>query len=470
MNIKEIMKKRWYAQGFNCTPILLLPCGSSGFYLNEVLGDSFKNFMYEYKNEFGKMYYPIDDLERLCEIIIEKLEKDKDFLKKTKAEYEKEFWFYFNKIINIDLSKLSDEEIIGILKKAEDTLTASVRLAHIIEPFSLSTDTKIKNMLASYAKSDKELNAYLSVLSAPTKKSFVNESEEYLKKIKDIKNPGKRKEKIADYIKKFYWVHNSYSGRIVMTEKNVEEDLKSIYRANEIRIEDIKKKKKDLIKRLNLDKGIIMLLEASDFVAQWQDSRKRRILMAIDRAEEILEELSKRMGIEVKFLRYLSVPEINNELLKNKNLKEILENRRNGVAFISTPSEEVIMIGDDYISFHEDMNKSGEFNENNDLHGIIASTGTAIGYARVCKSIEDIASFKDGEILIATMTRPEFVPAMKKAAAVVTDEGGITSHAAIISREFGIPCVIGTKIATKVIKNGDRIEVRANHGLVRIIK
>ena len=64
---------------------------------------------------------------------------------------------------------------------------------------------------------------------------------------------------------------------------------------------------------------------------------------------------------------------------------------------------------------------------------------------------------------------PDFVPAMKKASAIVTDEGGITCHAAVISRELGIPCVIGTKIATKVLKDGDLIEIKANHGLIFLL-
>jgi pyruvate,water dikinase len=65
------------------------------------------------------------------------------------------------------------------------------------------------------------------------------------------------------------------------------------------------------------------------------------------------------------------------------------------------------------------------------------------------------------------MTRPEFILAMRKAVAIVTDEGGVTCHAAILSRELGIPCVVGTKIATKVFKDGDLLEVRANHGIVK---
>ena len=68
------------------------------------------------------------------------------------------------------------------------------------------------------------------------------------------------------------------------------------------------------------------------------------------------------------------------------------------------------------------------------------------------------------------MTRAEFVPLMKKAAAIITDEGGITCHAAILARELQKPCVIGTKVATISLKDGDLVEVNANEGAVRIIK
>ncbi len=68
------------------------------------------------------------------------------------------------------------------------------------------------------------------------------------------------------------------------------------------------------------------------------------------------------------------------------------------------------------------------------------------------------------------MTRPEFVPLMKIAAAIVTDEGGVTSHAAIISRELQKPCLIATRSATKNFRDGDLLEVNANHGYVKLIK
>lgn len=68
------------------------------------------------------------------------------------------------------------------------------------------------------------------------------------------------------------------------------------------------------------------------------------------------------------------------------------------------------------------------------------------------------------------MTSVDFVPIMKRASAFVTDEGGITSHASIVSREMNKPCIIGTKIATQVLKDGDLVEVDANNGVVKILK
>ncbi|MBU2229605.1 hypothetical protein KJ810_04315 [Patescibacteria group bacterium] len=92
------------------------------------------------------------------------------------------------------------------------------------------------------------------------------------------------------------------------------------------------------------------------------------------------------------------------------------------------------------------------------------------GKVRLLFSLDQIHTFKKNEIMVTPMTVPDFLPAMKKATAIVTDEGGITCHAAIVARELKKPCVIGTKIATKVFKDGDLIEVDATKGIVKKIK
>lgn len=105
------------------------------------------------------------------------------------------------------------------------------------------------------------------------------------------------------------------------------------------------------------------------------------------------------------------------------------------------------------------------------LKGQTAYKGKAKGQVRIVwKPADPSIIFEKGDILVTGMTRPEFLPLMKKAGAFVTDAGGILSHAAIVAREIGKPCIIGTKIATKVLKDGDLVEVDANKGIVKIIK
>ena len=111
----------------------------------------------------------------------------------------------------------------------------------------------------------------------------------------------------------------------------------------------------------------------------------------------------------------------------------------------------------------------------NEVIGTPACKGIVKGVARIITRAPsaDYKKFlksKKKEILISDTTGPEFMLAIKKARAIVTDEGGMMSHAATISREFNIPCVVGTKYATKVFKDGDKIEVNANNGIVRRIK
>jgi len=108
---------------------------------------------------------------------------------------------------------------------------------------------------------------------------------------------------------------------------------------------------------------------------------------------------------------------------------------------------------------------------NKTIKGVIAQAGKIItGKAKIIVSTKEAGKFKKNDVLITPMTHPEYIGIMKKAAAIITDEGGITCHAAIISRELGIPCIIGTKIATQVLKDGDLVEVDTSKGIVRKLK
>jgi len=100
------------------------------------------------------------------------------------------------------------------------------------------------------------------------------------------------------------------------------------------------------------------------------------------------------------------------------------------------------------------------------LTGIAASPGIGVGPVRIVPVASQIDKVKNGDVLVAEMTTPDFVPAMKRASAIVTDRGGRTAHAAIVSRELGIPCVVGTEVATKTLKDGQEITVDGSGGTV----
>ena len=107
-----------------------------------------------------------------------------------------------------------------------------------------------------------------------------------------------------------------------------------------------------------------------------------------------------------------------------------------------------------------------------EVKGMVASTGDNLlvrGRVRIINNPEK-EKFLDGEILITSMTRVEFVPLMRKAKAIVTNEGGMACHAAIVAREMNKPCITGTKVATYVFKNGDEVELDMTKGIIKKIK
>jgi len=107
--------------------------------------------------------------------------------------------------------------------------------------------------------------------------------------------------------------------------------------------------------------------------------------------------------------------------------------------------------------------------KNSEVSGLVVSKGRVKGLARLIKSKADFSKFKAGEILVCNFTTPDYIPLMNKAAGIITDDGGITCHAAIISRELNKPCIVGTKSATRTIKTGDLLDLDADQGIIKIL-
>lgn len=186
----------------------------------------------------------------------------------------------------------------------------------------------------------------------------------------------------------------------------------------------------------------------------------------------LLKEIGRRFGIRTKDLFFYTEDEIKKLFEKKKVAGSVVERRAKGYALIITKNKERLLIGKEFKELFKEVASTKKTKE---FSGQVAKRGFVTGRIKMIlhnkRNIsKEVKKFKKGEILVTEMTRPGTILACRKAAAIITDEGGIMSHAAIISRELGIPCVIGTKIATQILKDGDLVEVDANKGVVKVIK
>ncbi len=472
MNLKQALKERWYGQGFNSTPLLLGSAACCCLVMKKGTGLTYRNYLCVYKKDYGDMHYYTPDLEELGKILEEKLEKDPDYFKGIKKIYDKQIEEsnkFYEKLETLNFEKLSDEEFIELLKKASECISVSVGVAHIIEPFVLTTDIKIKNELEKYIRGKKELNKIFTLLMSPIKESFVNRYEEGLKEIAKEKDDKKRNELTKRLINKFFWIRDGYAGRHILSKEEMEDELISMKEKAPINFNKVIRDKNELIKKLKLPENLVRKIKAIEFLTYWQDERKENILIAIDYTDRLLEELSKRFKFDIRYLRYMVPEEIILEKIRSKKFQNELKRRRDGCVYLYDIENPQIVAGKEYENFLKQFKKE-KLADVKELTGMTASVGTVIGPVKVCTDIKSLDKVEEGDILVASMTRPEYVPAMRKASAIITDEGGITCHAAIIARELGIPCIIGTKMATKVLKDNDLVEIKGNHGLIIVLK
>lgn len=184
-----------------------------------------------------------------------------------------------------------------------------------------------------------------------------------------------------------------------------------------------------------------------------------------DYIENMLSLLAQKSGIEIRLLRCLSYEEILDYLKHQKMIqRDVLENRDKGSFLLFESGKFDILVGEECRIVDEIISSQ---NTKEEVKGKIAFKGKISGIVRVVSDPFQVNKFDEGDILVTGMTRPDYLPLMKKAGAFVTDSGGMLCHAAIVARELKKPCVIGTKIATKVFKDGDLVEVDANTGIVK---
>ena len=209
-------------------------------------------------------------------------------------------------------------------------------------------------------------------------------------------------------------------------------------------------------------------------VIRLRDERKDHISKCLVVVFRLAQQVFKQAGVSARLIYYTAFDEFKRGPDYVRSIQDKIEKRPDGYSVLITYSGDLLI---EYGKFEENQKILAKFYTKDHrvsskiLEGQSGSEGIGVGRVRIVRSTGTEAKFfKKGEVLVTGMTRPEYIQLMKKASAIVTDEGGITCHAAIVSRELKKPCVIGTKVATLVLKDGDLVEVDANKGMVRKIK
>ena len=294
------------------------------------------------------------------------------------------------------------------------------------------------------------------ILTTPEKLSFYQEEEIALQLTKNI----------HQHQQKYFWLHNSYAGVEFLTDdffQKRKEMLKpNLQKEHAERIKKIKEDKQFIIRKYNISKDLQTVANRIVDAMEWQDERKKETWILQYYKQLLLNEVQKRTG--ASNLDIFGLWELT-DLLAGSKLK-----RAKSFGFILDQGNMIeldIETSEEYWNIYT----KEKIEDINQFSGIIANRGHAIGKATIVRDPKKKAQlFEEGDILVAPMTSPDYVFLMKKSSAVVTDAGGLTSHAAIISRELKKPCIIGTKIATQVLKDGDLVEVNANKGTIKILK
>jgi len=478
----DILNNRdWYEKSFSAVllPLYVISYGCV-YIINKRVKNTFKFGMVFIKDD--KMHWIWDgrDLRRIRERLLKIDKQNPKIIQGYFSQWKKDYKKFRSTMMILEktnFTKLSSKQLFARYSRLRDDYVTVDSLPYLTDSFLSSGEEdwlvkKIKSELG--AKIDSEA---IQILTAPVENSF--STNERLDLLRIASFPSIESNQIKKHATKYYWIENNYYPHEELDEKyflgKIEEirksgKIKERLKEEENRVNNNKLAKKRLFRELRVGDELKSIIHLSEKFTIWQDIRKSCVLMANNFIFKISAEIGKRVGLKPFEIFYATDHELKDILFKKAFDKQKLINRRkNGCAFVALPTGMYVFEGEEYRKIKKDI-FLGFSKDTRVIKGVSACAGFARGKVRIIDQVAKFADFKQNEILVTNNTTPEFVPIMKKAAAIITEQGGITTHAAIVSRELGIPCVIGTKIATKVLKDGDMVEVDANKGEIKIIK
>ncbi|HLC48281.1 MAG TPA: PEP-utilizing enzyme [Candidatus Norongarragalinales archaeon] len=311
--------------------------------------------------------------------------------------------------------------------------------------------------LANYCEASLSLKEpALLEFAFPFKRLDINRMEESLVKIKRASEEGSgRLDKlVAEHLRNYSWIKNSYGIRGEYTRSEVLSEIRG--QLPLLNVPEIPKSEYSYL-LTGLQIGIYLRSRIKEL--------SQRVWHA---ADPLLDGIADFLRLDRdQFLALL--PE---EVLQSMDMGACLvgtpelKRRQEGFVVGILDGKRILLTGKAAPDLFRHFNKQESGGEG-EITGTCASIGIVRGNVRIIRGQEDFGKLKQGEILVTAMTTPDFVVIMRRAGAIVTDEGGLSCHAAIVSRELKVPCIVGTKNATRTLKDGDRVEVDATNGIVR---
>jgi len=429
-----------------------------------------------------------EDIQRISAKVLDALIKNPSLIARCRKKYLNGVKQVLAKLdyrtIRIKLDKMAPKQIIDLFFRSAHRYSQA---SYHVEPPDFSLELggqglirhRLRHWFAEKGIRIKpsEFDAYFAAVSSFTQTSFSQRAELSLLKINLLAGKDRQKA-IKRHAELFYWQFYDYYGPILTPEK-VEEELLAYQSLTPKEIRQRIRKINQSIQAAKSDQAAILTkypisqeLKSAFYVLRefgylYSDIKKEMSTKVNIALAEILHFVAEKNGID-PYLMHFATPNEIKDLLQGRVLDAKVLKQRQGRSVVAC------RLPEEYYSFlsHEEArkvrNQLFSYSEmaTQQLKGMPACSGKFTGKVRIIKNVSQIDKIQAGEVLVAPMTTVNYVPAMKKAGAIVTDLGGITCHAAIVSRELGIPCIIGTKVATQILKNGDMVEVNADHGTV----
>jgi len=354
--------------------------------------------------------------------------------------------------LSLSLPLLSERELIESFDKFMQEYLYAYSLGTVTFLYEQSISHWLNEEISTKNKDSTNL---IGGLLKTNYESFMIRAEKVLLQIKKQTNFKKKTTLVNKFKKEFYYFKSNYRIAPVLTDEMILDLSKKAHVSKNGQVVAVRG-----VALSDREKKMITLLKDAEVL---RDKRKEMNLMGSFTLARYISEVVKRKNISAEIANRAFWFEYPKLLEDTKSISKKLTKRTKASYVYSGEKLK-------YLEYEAFVERQSSSEETTLLKGVPASVGTVEGTVYKILSSRQFAEFPVGGVLVAEMTRPDFMPLMKIAKAIITEEGGLTSHAAIVARELKIPCIVGAKIATKVLSDGDVVEVNANHAVVTIIE